>query len=110
LHPALAKQADSLHPAVLRMIDLTVRAAEAAGKWVGVCGGAAGDPRGAVILTGLGVRELSMSLPSIAAVKAHLRGISFAKAKVFAKQALDCKTAGEVHALSLPVGTTEKPR
>ena len=110
MHPALAKQADSLHPAVLRMIDLTVRAAEAAGKWVGVCGGAAGDPRGAVILTGLGVRELSMSLPSIAAVKAHLRGISFAKAKIFAKQALACKTAGEVHALPLPAGTTEKPR
>jgi multiphosphoryl transfer protein len=102
VHPALAKQADSLHPAVLRMIDLTVRAAEAAGKWVGVCGGAAGDPRGAVILAGLGVRELSMSLPSIAAVKAHLRGISYAKAKAFAKKALACKTAAEVHALSLP--------
>jgi phosphocarrier protein FPr len=102
VHPALAKQADSLHPAVLRMIDLTVRAAEEAGKWVGVCGGAAGDPRGAVIFAGLGVRELSMSLPSIAAVKAHLRGISYTKAKAFAKKALACKTAGEVHALSLP--------
>ena len=32
MHPALAKQADSLHPAVLRMIDLTVRAAEASWK------------------------------------------------------------------------------
>ena len=102
MHPALAKQADSLHPAVLRMIDLTARAAEAAGKWVGVCGGAAGDPRGAIILAGLGVRELSMSLPSIAAVKAHLRGISLAKAKAFAKGALGCKTADEVHALPLP--------
>jgi phosphocarrier protein FPr len=110
MHPALAKQADSLHPAVLRMIDLTVRAAEGAGKWVGVCGGAAGDPRGAVILTGLGVRELSMSLPSIAAVKAHLRGISYANAKAFAKQALACKTAGEVHALPLPASATEKSR
>ena len=110
MHPALAKQADSLHPAVLRMIDLTVRAAEGAGKWVGVCGGAAGDPRGAVILTGLGVRELSMSLPSIAAVKAHLRGISYANAKAFAKRALACKTAGEVHALPLPASATEKLR
>jgi phosphoenolpyruvate-protein kinase (PTS system EI component) len=93
---------------VLRMIDLTVRAAEGAGKWVGVCGGAAGDPRGALILAGLGVRELSMSLPSIAAVKARLRGISYANAKSFAKQALACKTAGEVHALSLPASATEK--
>jgi multiphosphoryl transfer protein len=101
-HAALAKQADGLHPAVLRMIDQTVRAADSAGKWVGVCGGVAGDPRGAVILTGLGVSELSMSIPSIAAVKAHLRRVSFAKAKAFAKQALACGTAEQVRELPLP--------
>jgi phosphoenolpyruvate-protein phosphotransferase len=102
MHAALAKQVDGLHPAVLRMIDQTVRGAASAGKWVAVCGGVAGDPRGAVILAGLGVTELSMSIPSIAAVKAHLRGISFAKAKAFAKQALVCTTADEVRALPLP--------
>ena len=102
MHAALAKQVDGLHPAVLRMIDQTVRGAQSAGKWVGVCGGVAGDPRGAVILTGLGVAELSMSIPSIAAVKSHLRGISHAKAKRFAAQALACKTADEVRALPLP--------
>jgi phosphoenolpyruvate-protein phosphotransferase len=109
-HPALAKQADGLHPAVLRMIDLTVRAADAQGKWVGVCGGVAGDPRGAVILTGLGVSELSMSLPGIAAVKACLRGISLVTAKAFAKQSLACTTADEVRALPLPLSRAEKPR
>ena len=102
MHAALAKQVDGLHPAVLRMIDQTVRGAESAGKWVGVCGGVAGDPRGAVILAGLGVTELSMSIPSIAAVKAHLRGISHTKAKAFAKQALACTTADEVRSLPLP--------
>ena len=39
---------------------MTVRAAEGEGKWVGVCGGIAGDPRGALILAGLGVHELSL--------------------------------------------------
>src|SRR5581483_2823178 len=77
LHPQLAKQADALHPAVLRMIDRTVQAAKNAGKWVGVCGGIAGDPKGAAILTGLGVAELSVSVPNIATVKAHLRSHSF---------------------------------
>jgi phosphoenolpyruvate-protein phosphotransferase len=99
-HPALARQADGLHPAVLRMIDLTVRAATAAGKWVGVCGGIAGDPHGAVILAGMGVTELSMSIPSVAAVKARLRQLSHAQAQAMAKKALACTTAAEVRQLA----------
>ncbi len=101
-HPSLAKQADALHPAVLRMIEGVVRAANAEGKWVGVCGGIAGDPRGAVILAGLGVKELSMSIPGIAAVKAHLRRISLAQAQAVARQALACATADQVRGLKLP--------
>ncbi len=100
-HPILAKQADGLHPAVLRMIDRTVQAATAAGKWVGVCGGMAGDPRGAVILTGLGVTELSVSIPSIAAIKAQLRRLSLSKAKDVARQALACRSAAEVRRLPI---------
>ncbi len=102
LHPTLGAQVDGLHPAVLRMIDRTVRAADGAGKWVGVCGGIAGEPLGALILTGLGVTELSMSLPSIAAVKAMLRRYSSAQAKAFAQKALACSTAPEVRRLPLP--------
>lgn len=102
MHPTLGSQVDGLHPAVLRMIDVTVRAATRAGKWVGVCGGVAGEPLGALILTGLGVTELSMSLPSIAAVKATLRGYSSARVKELARRALACATAGEVRGLPLP--------
>jgi phosphocarrier protein FPr len=98
-HPTLAKQADGLHPAVLRMIDQTVQAANAAGKWVGVCGGIAGDPKGAAILTGLGVAELSISIPSVAAVKAKLRSLSLADTQKIARRALQCRTAAEVRAL-----------
>lgn len=102
MHPALGKHVDGLHPAVLRMIDMVVRAASAEGKWVGVCGGIAGDLEGAAILIGLGVTELSMSVPSVAAVKAYLRKISSAQAKSFARKALACKTAREVRQLGLP--------
>jgi phosphocarrier protein FPr len=102
LHPMLARQADGLHPAVLRMIDKTVQAAKAAGKWVGVCGGVAGDPKGAVILVGLGVSELSMSIPSIAAVKAKLRQVSLVKAQALAKEALACHNAAQVRRLAIP--------
>lgn len=100
-HPVLAKQADGLHPAVLRMVDRTVQAATAAGKWVGVCGGIAGDPKGAAILAGLGVTELSVSIPSIAAIKAQLRRLSLSKAQALARQALACRSAAEVRSLPL---------
>ena len=100
MHPMLSRQADGLHPAVLRMIDRAVRAANKEGKWVGVCGGIAGDPKGVVILTGLGVSELSVSIPSIAAVKAQIRDLSMHKARKLAEQALTCRNAAEVRALS----------
>ena len=59
-------------------------------------------PKGAVLLTGLGVIELSMSIPSIAAIKAQLRRLSLEKCKAYAGQALTCRTAAEVRALPLP--------
>ena len=103
-HPELAAQADSLHPAVLRLIDATVRGAQAAarsvgGGWVGVCGGLAGDPLGARILTGLGVDELSMSAQDIAPVKAALRGEARAAMQELARRALRARTAEEVRSL-----------
>lgn len=98
-HPTLAKQADALHPAVLRAIHQTVEAATAAGKWVGVCGGLAGDALGATILAGLGVKELSMDIPSIPKIKARLRGSSMKQMRRLANQALVCRTADEVRNL-----------
>jgi multiphosphoryl transfer protein len=96
---SLAKQADGLNPAVLRMIQLTVKAAHSKGKWVGVCGSLAGDMKAAVILTGLGVDELSVSIPSIASLKMKLRKIKMSYAENLAEKALKCKTSQEVRAL-----------
>jgi phosphoenolpyruvate-protein phosphotransferase len=102
LHPLLAKRADGLHPAVLRLVEQTVRAAKAEGKWVGVCGGIAGDPQGAILLAGLGVSELSMSIPSVAAAKARIRSVSFSRAQSLAQRALACRNAVEVRRLPFP--------
>lgn len=81
------------------LVDKTVQAAKREGKWVGVCGGIAGDTKGAAILMGLGVSELSVSIPSIAAVKAHIRSLSLAEMQSIAQQALQCRTAAEVRSL-----------
>lgn len=98
-HPELAAEADSLHPAILRLIRQTVQGAAAHGRWVGVCGGIAGDPLGAAVLTGLGVNELSMSPHDIAAVKAMLRRHHHVRLQDLAEQALACDSADEVRQL-----------
>jgi phosphocarrier protein FPr len=99
MHPTLAGKSDGLHPAVLRLIDATVRAAHAAGKWVGVCGELGADPQATPILLGLGVDELSVSVPSIALVKAKIRTLNRAEAQKLAAKALACATAREVRDL-----------
>ena len=98
VHDELNKR-PSLHPAVLNLIDRTVRAAKKHSTWVGVCGGLAADPLGARILTGLGVDELSMSAQDIAAVKAALRAESFVSMQALAERALAAGSADEVRAL-----------
>ncbi|AFD26557.1 phosphoenolpyruvate--protein phosphotransferase [Deinococcus gobiensis] len=99
LHPQLARQTDAMHPAVLKLIKLTVDAAERHGKWVGVCGGAAGDEVGALMLAGLGVKELSVSTPQVATVKAALRRRSAEELRRLAAEALAQPNAEAVRAL-----------
>lgn len=100
-NPELAASADSLHPAVLRMINQTVRGAKKYNRRVGVCGGIAGDPFGATLLVGLGVTELSMTPRDIPAVKARLRAESLEAMTKRARAALMLETAANVRALDI---------
>jgi phosphoenolpyruvate-protein phosphotransferase len=98
-HPKLAPQVDALNPAVLQLIALTVQGAEQHGKWVGVCGGIASDPQAVPILIGLGVSELSVSVPAIPAIKAQIRTLSLADCQALAQKALSLDTAAAVREL-----------
>ena len=95
-HPRLASQADSLHPAVLRLIASTVKAAHAHGKWVGVCGALASETLAVPLLLGLGVDELSVSVPLIPAIKATIREVNLQDCQVIAQQVLNLESAEQV--------------
>ncbi|WP_255988192.1 phosphoenolpyruvate--protein phosphotransferase [Chitinolyticbacter albus] len=97
-HPKLAKQADALHPGVLRLIAMTVKGAHTHGKWVGVCGGIASDPQAVPVLLGIGVDELSVSVPAIPAIKALVRTLNKADCVKLANEVLQMGTAAEVRA------------
>jgi phosphocarrier protein FPr len=98
-NPGLAPQVDALHPSVLRLIERAVAGARAHGRWVGVCGGLAGDPQAVPVLVGLGVDELSVSVPIVPAVKAQVRTLSLDECRTTARLALDAADGAEVRAL-----------
>jgi phosphocarrier protein FPr len=98
-HPALAAKHDGLHPAVLRLIAQTIEAAHRYGKRADLCGELGSDEAAVPILVGLGIDELSVSLPAVPTVKALIRTLTLAEAQPLAQQALACSTAPEVREL-----------
>jgi len=87
---------DSLHPAVLRLVQFTTEAALRARIPVSVCGEIAGDPRYTALLLGLGIRELSMAASRIPGVKARIREIDLMAATRRARMIMDQSDAGRI--------------
>jgi phosphoenolpyruvate-protein phosphotransferase/dihydroxyacetone kinase phosphotransfer subunit len=91
---ALADLLDAARTPVLDLIARVIEAAEEDRRWVGVCGEMAGEPESAVLLAGLGVRELSMAAGRIPAVKAALRETDMDGAAAAAHRALPQRRTG----------------
>src|SRR5579859_7280249 len=96
---ALASKHDGLHPAVLRLIAQTIDAAHKFGKRADICGELGSDAAAIPILLGLGMDELSVSIPSVPTVKAQVRLLNISNLQSLARAALNCATAPEVRAL-----------
>ena len=58
-----------MHPAVLRLIKMTIEGAHSQGKWCGMCGEMAGDEEAIPVLLEYGLDEFSMSATSILPAK-----------------------------------------
>lgn len=99
MNPKLAPQLKDFDPSIFRLISETVNNAHKAGKWVGVCGEIASNPKAIPILIGLGVDELSVNIPAIPEVKAVIRNMEFSKAKQLADKVLGCSSSSEIRKL-----------
>ena len=84
----VAYLASPFHPAVLKLIDRTIRKAHEKGRWVGLCGEMAGDPVAVPLLLGMGLDEFSMSPSAIPAVKELIRRQDTNSCKEIATEAL----------------------
>ncbi|MCK2219197.1 phosphoenolpyruvate--protein phosphotransferase [Actinomadura sp. ATCC 31491] len=87
-HPGLADLLDPRQPALLELVGMCARAGREAGKQVGVCGEAAGDPAVAPLLVGLGVTSLSMAPSCVPLVREALAGLTLAECEERAAAAL----------------------
>jgi phosphotransferase system enzyme I (PtsI) len=97
--PALAYLASFFDPAILRLIRGVIDAGATHNRPVFVCGAMASDPLAAVLLVGMGLRELSLEASSIPDVRAGLETITIGEAEEAAQRAEECATAAEVEDL-----------
>jgi phosphotransferase system enzyme I (PtsI) len=94
--PKVAGLYDSFHPAVLRLIAMTVDSGRRHGVPVSICGELAGDPLAAPLLVGLGLENMSLSPGLIPEVKEVIRAIRLSEARELAAACLALKTGAEV--------------
>ncbi len=87
------------HPSVLRGLAAVVRAADAGGKPVAVCGEMAHDPRYLSFLIGIGLRAFSVDPKFLPTVQAHIRGVTVAEAADWAESLLAESTLSGVSVL-----------
>ncbi len=87
---------EPLHPALLRLLRDTGRAAREAGIPVSLCGEMAGDPVVAPVLVGLGLTELSMSAVAIPEVKGVLRATTLTDLERLVERVMLLPTAQEI--------------
>jgi multiphosphoryl transfer protein len=95
-NPRLAALANPLEPAFLRLLDRVVHDAHSCNRWIGLCGEMGGQGRFLPLLVGLGLDEISMAAPEIAAAKSLLSGLSAEGCRSLTERAMQSSAVGDV--------------
>jgi phosphotransferase system enzyme I (PtsI) len=84
-------------PAVLKLLEIVIRAAKTHSIDVSVCGEMSGEPIYTLLLLGMGLRQLSVSPHNIPEIKKIVRSINLEEATAVAQEALQLETARDVN-------------
>ncbi len=95
-NPRVSHLCQPLSPAVLRVLNNTIKACNRAGKPITLCGEMAGRPRAVVLLLGMGLRSFSMSPAFIPTIKELITHLTCAKTEEILQHALKLKTTAQV--------------
>lgn len=83
-------------PSLLITLKHIINAGHKQGKWVGICGGLAGNPVATALLIGLGIDELSVVPAVLPEIKKIIRSLRFTDMQMIAQKALGMATGEEV--------------
>lgn len=90
---------NSLHPAILKLIDITIKAGKKHNKEVSICGEMAGDSRLTKFLLGMGLRHFSMHPSRILGVKKQVLNSNTQKLKLWSAKILKTKESENIETL-----------
>ena len=88
VNPRVAQVYKPAHPAVMRLIKMTIEGGRENGIWTGICGEMAADLVLLPVLVGLGIDELSVGTPRLPSVKHAIRALNYEECKALAEEAL----------------------
>ncbi len=88
------------NPAVIRLINMTAKAARNNGIWTGVCGETASDLNLTPLLIGLGIDELSVGTHQLPRIKKAIRSLNFAECQDLAQEVSTCRFSSEIYKLT----------
>jgi phosphoenolpyruvate-protein phosphotransferase (PTS system enzyme I) len=94
--PELAYLASFFDPAILRLVRMVIQAGRHRERPVLVCGAMASDPLAAILLVGMGLRELSMEAAAIPEIREAIGSITVAEAEDAARAAFAAETARDI--------------
>ena len=97
-NPKVKEYYEQYHPAVMHAIKRVVDVALQMGKKVSICGEMAADPFNAMLLVGMGIREFSLSAPSIPVVKKALREHSLRQCQALSRKVLSFDSGHDIKA------------
>ena len=100
VNPYVAHLYKTTHPAVIRLMDMTVKAARDQGIWTGVCGEMAADLQVTPLLVGMGVGELSVGAHKLPSIKKAVRSLSHFDCADMVTEALKSRSSPEIAELS----------
>jgi phosphotransferase system enzyme I (PtsI) len=109
VNPRVSQLYKPAHPAVMRLIKMTIDSGRMNGIWTGICGEMAADLILLPVLVGLGIDELSVSTPRLPSVKHAIRALNYEECKALAEEALSLSESRHIMKASREIAMQAYP-